>query len=622
MTSFRKIFIPDGFEEYVDGAPHGLDVLYVFGLVAAFPLPTPAQKLSSAMIKYWSNFAKTGDPNDSDLLTWPQWDPTNEQYIALDKKISTGQHLLTGRINFWLDYIHKLIQPVDPHVCPLNVPVRSVESHQASTKITQIQTDKGVVLGRVLGSLKKADPAMGGQEVAEYLGVPYAEPPLGRLRFRPAGEGLPWEGLLNGTVRPPACPQTLGSEPWMVDSGFVEMSEDCLTLNVYSPTTSPRDQHLPVVVYVHHGLGIYGTASVYEATTLSSKSNTVIVVINYRLGALGFLSTEDEQAPGNAGLHDILVALGWVQKYIGSFGGDVNRVTLAGYGSGASLVHALMASRKSNGLLHQCILMGGSVFDPMMSNTVQMGPAEQAATLATKLGCPTNTHAAMIQCLQQQPVADLVTNKPLLPLTTAFRPVVDGDILSDAPIKLIRAGQITSGVDCIIGSNEHWMDYQVAELLPSDLQSCPSKLELTTLVNNTIKMFFHHNSDLVSQAVLNEYVDEYVSSGSFCPQRQQLRWFMQDFLSTVPIMEAAQYHSMANNAVYLYSFNHNPKYHYSSLPTWTGTSLGDDLQYLFGFPYWPAAVSYPLTSVPSYRLTDKKTTLEWTSLLSSFIHNG
>ena len=488
------------------------------------------------------------------------------------------------------------------------------------TKTVQIKTKDGIILGSVIGSLKKADDAMGGKEVSEFLGIPYAQPPLGILRFRPPVDVSPWDGkLVDGQVRPPACPQLIGNDPWMVASGFVETNEDCLTLNIYSPITPSDDQKLPVVVYIHHGFGLYGTASVYDATTLSSKSNAVFVVINYRLGALGFLSTEDETAPGNAGLHDILAALKWVQKYIGSLGGDANRVTVVGYGSGASLAHVLIVSEKSKGLFQREILMGGSAFNPMMSNPIQMSPTEQTVKLAKMLSCPTESNADMISCLQEQSAADVVNNTSSQPFSMTFPPVVDGDILSDSPTDLIQAGKVND-VDCIIGITQHQIDGRVAELLLTDWEKCPNKTEVKYLIEDTIGKLFR-NPYLVSLAVVSEYLRDYEDDPSPCPERQQLQRFMQDLLVAMPIIKAVRHHSATINDVYLYSFDQEPKKHYDSLPSWAGTSFGDDLQYFFGFPYRPES-SYPLKSIPSYRLSDSKTSLEMLTLLSNFINHG
>ncbi|XP_038057798.1 uncharacterized protein LOC119729267 [Patiria miniata] len=622
MAHFRDDFIPPGFEEYIDGAPHAADLPYVFGLVTILPFqPDAAKNLSLQMMTYWTNFAKTGDPNSNGLPVWPKWDPNNEEYIILDATISTDQHLVQDRMSFFRDYIPELTEVTDPNTCSLNAPKRSIVPQTDGAVQVDIKAEDGHIFGTVIGSLKKADGAMGGHDVGEFLGIPYAKPPVGALRFQPSQEmsALP-DDPLELTVKPPACPQVLGNDPWMMGTGLNETNEDCLTVNVYAPSTPSSDPNMPVMVYIHHGYGLYGTASAYDATTLSSMLEAVVVVVNYRLGALGFLSTENKDAPGNAGLHDIITALQWINKYIGSFQGDPRRVTVTGYGIGASFVHLLSVSEKTKGLFDRVVLMSGSAFTPMVNNP-QMDPLAQAATVAEKVSCPTDGRA-MLDCLQEIPVEKVVANTPRddLSFSMAFPPVVDGDILTDTPTNLIKAGKVND-VDFIIGITQSQTDGIVASLLGDDWERCPNKTEVQGLIEFVIGKLFQNKQDLISLAAMSEYLEGHEHNPSPCLDRQRLNRFMLDVLAAVPCTQAARYHSNTNNDVYMYTFDQEPKYHYNPLPSWTGPALGDDLQYLFGFPYWPMA-SYPLTENPAYRMSDRKTSLEWTTMLSNFINDG
>ncbi|CAK9803094.1 Juvenile hormone esterase [Anthophora quadrimaculata] len=191
-----------------------------------------------------------------------------------------------------------------------------------------------------------------GRLMIEYLGVPYAEPPVGDLRFRsPQPLKHTWNDTYGAYSNGNMCIQ-LGRD------GKIHGSEDCLFLNIFVPMISGKPEKnssiLPVVVFVHGGSFMTGTGDSHKfPPKYLMDQNIILVTLNYRLNILGFLSTASKASPGNYGLKDIRMALQWIQENIASFNGDPNSVTLWGHSAGAVLVHELALSEKTEGLFHR-----------------------------------------------------------------------------------------------------------------------------------------------------------------------------------------------------------------------------------------------------------------------------
>ncbi|XP_022079597.1 carboxylesterase 1D-like [Acanthaster planci] len=565
-------------------------------------------------MNFWAQFARSGNPNAVGSPEWPDFDPENETYIILNVNISTGQRLKADKVAFWNEYIPTITEPFNEKTCSYDVPVRSGTVQKPDTKTVQIESKDGEVLGSIIGALRVADEAMGGREVAEFLGIPYAKPPLGDLRFKPPEDTGPWGDQPLGIPEklPAACPQDVTQDPWMVRLGLNHTSEDCLTLNIYAPTQNANDTALPVLVFVHTGFGVHGTSSVHDATLLASQIRTIVVVLNYRLGALGFVSTGDEAAPGYYGLHDILTSLKWVNKYIGSFGGDPGRVTVFGHGSGGVLTHLLVLSEKAKGLFNRTVLMATTAISPPVNNQVIPSAPETTKALATKLGCPTTSSEAMINCLREKPAADIVSNTVNPPFGVAFPVVVDGDFITDRPIELLKNGRIND-VDVIVGVP---LDENGARSLLFTGLGCPSVGELEQYIETVSRLSFLNPGEAAS-ALATEYIGK-GGLGDDCETRGSFRKLLNDQLSGWSLLETARLHADAGQSAYVYLFEHKPSVQYRPLLPLYGATADDSLQFLFGDPYSPLVDKFDL----SYRLNDKRVTLEHMEFLKNFIYNG
>ena len=290
----------------------------------------------------------------------------------------------------------------------------------AQSSVT-VQTDRGPVVGR------QAD-------VNTFLGLPYAAPPVGNLRWKPPQPVVPWTVARGATQFGGECLQSVlalfalpGETP-----GAVKGQEDCLYLNVYTPATAGPQSRLPVMVWIHGGAYTAGSSNGYDGRELARKDGVVVVTLNYRLGALGWLalpalSAEGGGSSGNYGLLDQQAALGWVKRNITAFGGDPAKVTVAGESAGGMSACAHLASPQSAGLFRGVIIQSGLCTSP--GNAVTLGQAEtRNARYVSDVGCQVTDLA----CLRVvNPVKLLSTKVPGLRPASAlvWSPVYGAGVL-------------------------------------------------------------------------------------------------------------------------------------------------------------------------------------------------
>jgi para-nitrobenzyl esterase len=234
---------------------------------------------------------------------------------------------------------------------------------------------------------------------AEFLGIPYAAPPVGDLRWRAPQPAASWQTPRDASQFANHCPQL--ASPF----GVASTTEDCLYLNVYTQQAAPRGGPLlrPVMVYIHGGAFLTGESDDYGPRRFLG-SNVVLVTINYRLGALGFMANaalaaeSPDGSSGNYGLMDQQAALGWVSRNINAFGGDPNNVTIFGESAGGLSVHANLVSPRSKGLFAHAIVESGAyaLTQPTLAAAESAG-----AAYATSLGCG----ATDLVCLRSQSVS-------------------------------------------------------------------------------------------------------------------------------------------------------------------------------------------------------------------------
>ncbi|MCW5828037.1 MAG: carboxylesterase/lipase family protein [Deltaproteobacteria bacterium] len=295
-----------------------------------------------------------------------------------------------------------------------------------------------------------------------FRGIPFAAPPVGKLRFQAPQHPAPWSGVRDATRFGPSAPQDT-----MPGMEVGPQSEDCLYLNVWTPAADNKCR--PVMVWIHGGgfMGGSGSQEMYEATSLARSGDVTVVTINYRLGALGFLypaSLLGESFPStpNAGILDQIAALEWVRDNIGNFGGDPGNVTIFGESAGGMSTAVLFGMERSKGLFHRAIPQSGAAH-----NVCQL---EDARAVVERFLHEANVSPSQPQRLleltpeeirtAQRRTASLTVNhnvKDRLPLAgMVFVPVVDGKIISQQPLEAVRTG-LSANVPLMIGTNlDEW----------------------------------------------------------------------------------------------------------------------------------------------------------------------
>ncbi len=312
------------------------------------------------------------------------------------------------------------------------------------------------------------------RRVRTFLGVPYAAPPVGDLRWRPPQPVQPWTGIRTALRHAASAPQPRPATNSLYCGGEREFSEDCLYLNVWTgPAGEPAR---PVLVWFHFGGFQFGSASnpVYDGEVLAREGATVVGV-NYRLNRLGFfahpaLSAEsDHGVSGNYGMLDQIAALHWVRDNIEAFGGDPTRVTVMGVSAGGHSVHNLRASDLAEGLFHRAVAQSGPGVAPVLdgpghaASPQSLAAGEQAGSeVADLLGVRT---AAQLRAVPAEALAAVMLPRSAGPwlsdslpgLSTSMHifdsayPVVDGYVLRESPLTAYESGRVHD-VPMIVGN--------------------------------------------------------------------------------------------------------------------------------------------------------------------------
>ncbi|GBP60489.1 Esterase B1 [Eumeta japonica] len=268
-----------------------------------------------------------------------------------------------------------------------------------------------------------------------FKGIPYAAPPIDKLRFKAPQPPLPWTGVKKATEHGPVCPQLD-----LFTDQYLEGNEDCLYLNVYTPELTPKHP-LPVMFFIHGGGYKCGSGNTEDyGPDFLVKEEVVLVTINYRVEVLGFLCLENKEVPGNAGMKDQVAALRWVQKNISNFGGDPNNVTIFGESAGGGSVGWHILSPMSKGLFQRAILMSGSPFCDWGNTYFSR---RRAFALGRQLGINTNDDKELLEYLQNVPVVKLRNKNPKKGYGIRT-------LLTDTPENYLKSGNLNE-VDVMIG---------------------------------------------------------------------------------------------------------------------------------------------------------------------------
>lgn len=311
-------------------------------------------------------------------------------------------------------------------------------------------------LGKVAGTAKPG--------LCVYSGIPYAQAPVGDLRFRPPKPVQPWQGTFQANDNSRVCPQFHDdlTEEYTVDEP-IYTDEDCLRLNVWAPRTPGRH---PVIVWDHGGAARFGTGNEprYDGTNMARFGDAVVVTVNYRLGLLGWgeLGGLDPSyaGSGNNGIRDQIAALEWVQAHIADFGGDPRNVTAMGQSEGAFSLSAMLATDNPQHLFRRVVLESGSGY---MAHSPEL---QQIFTSRLK-GLTVNQLKAMnptdLLNLQEKLLGQSAIGGAMF-----FGPYIDGKLIKQPVIDAVQAGN-ARGIDMLIGTNRDEVRF-FAQIDPTVLQ--------------------------------------------------------------------------------------------------------------------------------------------------------
>lgn len=343
-----------------------------------------------------------------------------------------------------------------------------------------------------------------------FKGIPYAAPPVGKLRWRPPEPPPCYQGVLEAKKYGPVCPQ--------IDSkGAVIGAEDCLTLNLWTPVAERAVAPVPVMVFLHGGGNVQGSSSetivpgksIYDGRRLAERGR-VVVTLNYRLGPLGFLALPGLSAEsvrgvsGNYGILDQIAALQWVADNVAAFGGDPTRVMVFGESAGAVDTCTLLASPLAAGLFHAALMQSGGCTQPRLATA-------ETAMWARVVQGSCGGDADLVACLRRLPAEQVVAElpgsigvgNPSIGMDPAkYGPVVDGWVLVNSPLEAIRAGT-HNRVPFAIGTNGE----ELAAMLTVKVAT---EEEFQTIVQTSFAV--------LGQSVVDQVLDAYPVSDYPSPQ--------------------------------------------------------------------------------------------------------
>lgn len=393
-----------------------------------------------------------------------------------------------------------------------------------------------------------------------FMGIPYAKPPVGDLRWSPPVPPEPWAGILQATNFKEPCPYLEGLLlPTKTEDDFIG-DEDCLYLNIWSPKPKATRENFPVMVFIHGGgFELGGTNQkmfgqfMYDGALLAERGPVVVVTISYRLGALGFMAhpafgnNPAGQPMTNFGLQDQIAALRWVQGNIAAFGGDPSRVTIFGESAGAMSICALLASPVAEpGLFHRAIQQSGGCFELSGLQALATGN-----DFATRMGCGSPLSLPeQAACLRKLDVKKVVTNQPsmykfdpdppflnsvssisgffdsegirrffekfALGVRLPFLPVIDGWILPDTPLAMIAQNR-HKAVPVILGHTTH----EIPEIAINGFDEASFTNLAKSRFGGRANAVIAHYSDK-NYGSLNAAISALVTDVSFvCPARKE-----------------------------------------------------------------------------------------------------
>ncbi|KAF5297062.1 hypothetical protein FQR65_LT10071 [Abscondita terminalis] len=524
-----------------------------------------------------SNRIRSNPTPETNLLIQSKWEPVATEEIEfsfIERNIYSAKNMLPNRMKFWEEYEASLQEfrysqlkiLLSTYKWKHFAQYSSMQKHfknkkkscviilvcltltvNASDPIRQIK--QGSIRGMYM---KSAD----GKNFSAFLGIPYAKPPVGTLRFEPPTPADSWDNVFEATRPHPICTQVQDFSNDPKGAG----TEDCLYLNVFTPQIeSESPKTYPVMVFIHGGGFFFGSGQWYEPDYLIDY-DVVYVNMNYRL------------VPGNNGLKDQTLALKWINENIQYFGGDPKKITIFGQSAGAASVHYHQFSPLSKGLFQYAISQSGCVFNTWAMSS-KATAAERAKKIADALKCPIDNNIIMVECLKKVEPYEFIEKYKVfkeweMEYLLSFKPVVEvdnkGAFLTEHPLSQLKANKHYA-VPWILGFTTE----EGAARVPSLLSSPQLMADLNENFNGIMSIIMENK-----QADFSKFKTFYFGDGGINNSTQyQLVDMFSDIMFNYHIKKAAHLHlKYSSQPVYLYMFGHKTSLSFSKI--FGGESMG------------------------------------------------
>ncbi|WAR25317.1 SASB-like protein, partial [Mya arenaria] len=444
-----------------------------------------------------------------------------------------------------------------------------------------------------------------GSSVNQFIGVPYAAPPVGDLRFRKPKPPQLWDEVYQADSFPPSCMQDLlQNDAWLIPNQNI--SEDCLYLSIYVPgnniSLSNKSQK-SVMVWIHGGGFTAGQSSTFDGSYLALQGDVIVVTINYRLGLFGFLSTEDEHARGNYGLWDQIAAIEWVHENIDNFGGNKSSVCIFGESAGGYSVGLHTVLTQNRGRIHRAISESGAVYSP---RAVAQQSVVVAGRAARSLNCSTSSNKVIINCLKTISASALLKvqgdaafgfqeNETFI---NRLGPVIDNELILQNPVDILRnksspSYEFFKELDIMAGTNNaegglmYWRMMKYQQPYSFNISEGIPQKALCDIVAPAAASGFSAYRDQISKAVCDQYS---VSDVSLADQARSTVNVYADIQFIIPTVQTLDAHSEQTHGgrSYQYIFTHEPSFTWiQDRPPWLrGANHAGELPFVFGLDHF------------------------------------
>jgi len=463
-----------------------------------------------------------------------------------------------------------------------------IQTSQAKSGISDdlvVKTGKGKIQGF-------ESTTSNGKKVSAWYSIPYAQPPVGNLRFRHPRPMDSWEGTKNTLDSPNSCVQAddtmwpgfSGSAVWGVNTN---KSEDCLYLNVVVPRPHPKDA--AVILWIYGGGFWSGTTTLelYDLRAMAAEENIIMVGIQYRVASLAFLYFDTEDVPGNAGMFDQLMAIQWVKDNIARFGGNPENITLMGESAGAASVSLHLLSPLSRNLFSQAIMQSASALAPWAVITKRESML-RGFRLAELMNCPHDAQQVRktIDCLRKADAQTLVDSEfggithGFTGSIGIFVPIIDGSFLDETPDSAMRLGNFKK-CNILLGSNKdegnYFVLYYFPDMFPRKEDVFVSRLNFTQTISAA-----YPNLNKVQQAALQYEYTNWINPEDPVENRDAVDKYTGDHQFTCPVVDWAHRYAETGNNVYMFHFMQQATI--TPWPKWVGTMHADEIAFVFGQP--------------------------------------